>query len=63
MDELTRAAIWYACDGEITDSTLGGIKAVREYRNISTSGSKIVSQEFGWKCSGISLKDSSVTAE
>ena len=63
MDELTRAAIWYACDGEITDSTLGGIKAVRECRNISISGSKIVSQEFGWKCSGISLKDSSVTAE
>ena len=63
MDELTRAAIWYACDGEITDSALGGIKAVRECRNISISGSKIVSQEFGWKCSGISLKDSSVTAE
>ena len=63
MDELTRAAIWYACDGEITDSTLGGIKAVRECRNISISGSKLVSQEFGWKCSGISLKDSSVTAE
>ena len=62
-DELTRAAIWYACDGEITDSALGGIKAVRECRNISISGSKIVSQEFGWKCSGISLKDSSVTAE
>ena len=27
MDELTRAAIWYAKDGMITDSTLNGIKA------------------------------------
>ena len=63
MDELTRAAIWYACDGEITDSVLGGIKAVRECHNISLRGCSIVSQEFGWKSSGIKLKDSSVTAE
>ena len=63
MDELTRAAIWYACDGEITDSVLGGIKAVRECRNISLTNCEIVSQEFGWKSSGITLKDSSVTAE
>ena len=63
MDELTRAAIWYACDGEITDSTLGGIKAVRECSNIALSGCDIVSQEFGWKSQGITLKDTSVTAE
>ena len=63
MDELARAAIWYACDGEITDSVLGGIKAVRECHNISLRGCSIVSQEFGWKSSGIKLKDSSVTAE
>lgn len=63
MDELTRAAIWYACDGEITNSVLGGIKAVRECRNISLTGCEIVSQEFGWKSSSITLKDSSVTAE
>ena len=63
MDELTRAAIWYACDGEILDSTLGGIKAVRECSNINLTGCKIVSQEFGWKSQGITLRDTSVTAE
>ena len=63
MDELTRAAIWYACDGEIINSTLGGIKAVRECRNISLTGCEIVSQEFGWKSQGITMKDTSVTAE
>lgn len=63
MDDKTRAAIWYACDGEITDSVLGGIKAVRECRNISLTGCEVVSQEFGWKSSNINLKDSSVTAE
>lgn len=34
MDELTRAAIWYAKDAVITNSTLKGIKAVRECKNI-----------------------------
>ena len=63
MDEKTRAAIWYACDGEIKNSVLGGIKAVRECRNINMDGCEILSQEFGWKSSGISLKNSSVTAE
>ena len=63
MDEKTRAAIWYAVDGEITNSVFGGIKAVRECHNISLDGCEIVSQEFGWKCSGIRLKDCSVTAE
>ena len=63
MDDKTRAGIWYACDGEIIDSVLGGIKAVRECRNISLTGCEVVSQEFGWKSSNINLKDSSVTAE
>ena len=63
MDDKTRAAIWYACDGRIANSTLGGIKAVRECQNIDLSGCKIVSQEFGWKSSGISLRDCSLEAE
>ena len=63
MDELTRAAIWYANDGRITNSVLGGIKAVRECHNIDLAGCQIVSQEFGWKSSNITLKDSSITAE
>ncbi|HIT34866.1 MAG TPA: DUF3737 family protein [Candidatus Faecousia intestinigallinarum] len=63
MDEKTRAAIWYAKDGVIRRSTLGGIKAVRECENIVISDSRIVSQEFGWKSRGVSLTDTDVTAE
>ena len=63
MDEKTRAAIWYSRNGEILNSTLGGIKALRECADVSLSGCQVVSQEFGWKCSGISLKDTAVTAE
>ena len=41
MDELTRAAIWYASDAVIKNSVLGGIKAVRECRNISITGCRL----------------------
>lgn len=63
MDELTRAALWYCRDGRIEDSTLGGIKAVRECSNLTICNSRILSQEFGWKSSHIQLEDSSVTSE
>lgn len=63
MDELTRAALWYADDGVIEDSTLGGIKAVRECNNIKLKNCNVLSQEFGWKSNGITLEDTSITAE
>lgn len=63
MDELTRAAIWYASDGVIRSSTLGGIKAVRECERISLEDCHIVSQEFGWKSEEITLTDSDIEAE
>lgn len=63
MDELTRAAIWYASDGVIKNSTLGGIKAVRECERIRLEDCHIVSQEFGWKSEEITLKDSVIESE
>ena len=63
MDELTRAAIWYAGDGRIADCTLGGVKAVRECENIALARCTVISPEFGWKSRGISLTDTDITAE
>ena len=63
MDEKTRAAIWYAEDGKITDSDLNGIKAVRECRHITIHDCTIDSQEFGWKSEGITLEDSAIRSE
>lgn len=63
MDELTRAAIWYARDGVITDSDLQGIKAVRECENIKISNCTIASEEFGWKSRGITVTDSTLTSQ
>ena len=62
MDELTRAAIWYSHHGKIADSSLHGIKAVRECSDIAVTDSDIVSEEFGWKSSGISLKNTKITS-
>ena len=63
MDEKTRAAIWYAENGKITESDLNGIKAVRECKNIHISNCNIVSAEFGWKCDGITLTDCKLDSE
>ena len=63
MDEKARAAIWYAADGTIESSCLGGIKALRECRNITMKNTRVISQEFGWKCRDIHLQDTEVTAE
>ena len=63
MDELTRAAIWYARHGRISNSTLGGIKAVRECSDISIDSSTIDSSEFGWMCHDLRLSNTTLTSE
>ena len=63
MDEKTRAAIWYAENGVITNSTLNGIKAVRECTHIKLAHCQIDSPEFGWKSQDITLSDTEITSE
>lgn len=63
MTDTCRAALWYADDGVISNSHLGGIKALRECHRIKITDSKIVSPEFGWKCSDIELVDSKIESE
>lgn len=63
MDEKTRAAIWYAENGVIEDCTLGGIKAVRECKDIRLRNCQIESLEFGWKSEGILMEDTFVNSE
>lgn len=59
LDELTRAPIWYASDGEMTDCNITGIKCLRECDRIKVSGCKAESPEFGWRCRGLDISDSS----
>lgn len=63
MDEKTRAAIWYAEDGQITGCTLDGIKCLRECDRIAVEKSVIHSPECGWKCRDISFRDTEIESE
>ncbi len=63
MDEMTRAALWYASDGRITDSALDGIKCLRECDRITLSGVTAHSPEFGWRCRGLRISDSAVDSQ
>jgi hypothetical protein len=63
MDDLTRAALWYAVDGTISECSLKGIKAVRECERILISHCDIESPEFGWKSSQIRMEDTQITSE
>ncbi len=63
FDELTRAPIWYSDDGIIDNCELNGIKLLRECHNTTILNSKITSPEFGWKCSDIEVKDTTINSE
>ena len=62
MDELTRAPIWYAADGTIVNSTISGVKCLRECDNMKIIGSTVNSPEFGWRCRGLTIEDSTMDA-
>lgn len=63
MDGQTRAALWYSEDGTVSGCTLGGVKAVRECRQIQIDRTRIVSPEFGWKSSRLTLEDCDMEGE
>ena len=58
-----RAALWYSTDIDIKNSKLHGIKAVRECERVNIEGCDVISPEFGWFSSDITVRDSSFTAE
>lgn len=63
MTSNCRAAIWYGVDVKLENCQLFGIKALRECSDSFISDCEIMSPEFGWKCNGITLKDSILKSE
>lgn len=63
MTENCRAALWYSKDVSIENTTLGGIKAVRECKGVKLVSCNIVSPEFGWFTNTISLEGCKVVSE
>lgn len=63
MTELCRAAIWYSNKINIKNSTLHGIKALRECSDVRIENCSIISPEFGWSVNGITMTDSTAESE
>ena len=63
MTELCRAALWYSDHVEITDTTLHGIKALRECSDVKLKGCDIVSPEFGWSVQRLEMDDCTAESE
>ncbi len=63
MSEKCRAALWYSDNIVISDSVLGGIKALRECRNAEMKNVTVNSPEFGWKDAGIKAENCKIQGE
>ena len=63
MTDTCRAALWYDKNTTITNSVLGGIKALRECDDSTLTGCKIESTEFGWFCRGVKITDCELKSE
>ena len=63
MTDKCRAALWYTKDADIVDTKLHGIKALRECSDIRISDCSIISPEFGWSVSDISMQDTTAEGE
>ena len=63
MTELCRAALWYSEDIHIKNTKLHGIKALRECRQVVIDNCDIISPEFGWSVTGLTMRDSTAQSE
>ncbi len=63
MTDTCRAALWYDDRITITDCHLGGIKALRECRDVTIQGGDATSTEFGWMSHGLRISDFTLNSE
>ena len=58
--DTARAPFWYCYNGEINNTKIYSVKALRECRQVSINGSDIKSEEFAWRCNHIKMNNSSL---
>lgn len=63
MTKNCRAAIWYSNNVEISNTSLYGIKALRECSNVLVHNCNIISPEFGWSVRGINMENTTASSE
>ena len=63
MTENCRAALWYSNGVSIENTTLGGIKAVRECKGVKMFNCSIISPEFGWFTHDVRIENCQAVSE
>ncbi|MGM9858430.1 MAG: DUF3737 family protein [Bacilli bacterium] len=63
MTPNCRASLWYTNNVKIYNSSLNGIKALRECKDIEIKDCNIESPEFGWKSHNISCENIKLVSE
>ncbi len=63
MTELCRAALWYSEDIEISGTRMHGIKALRECSHVVIRDCDIISPEYGWSSTDVTITDSHAEGE
>lgn len=63
MTELCRAALWYSEHIEIINTKLHGIKVLRECSDVILKDCDIVSPEFCWSVSGMTMENCTAESE
>ena len=63
MTDTCRAALWYDDHMTIRNCDFGGIKALRECRDVTIEGGTGLSTEFGWMCHDLRIRDFALTSE
>ena len=58
-----RAALWYSENIKLINSTLHGIKALRECKKIILENCDVDSTEFGWFCNEVEFRNCTVQGE
>ncbi len=63
LTDKCRAAIWYSHHIDISGTKLHGIKALREFSDVTMRDCDIISPEFGWSVSGIEMRGCTAQSE
>lgn len=63
LTDKCRAALWYDEGITLENCRLGGIKALRECRNVKLVGCTVASTEFLWRCKGVRVENTDMESE
>lgn len=63
MTQNCRAALWYCNDVKVENSTLHGIKALRECTQIAIDNCNVDSTEFAWFCNHLTIANTQIKGE